>query len=112
MIRRPPNSTSTDTLFPYTTLFRSMWLGQEIQALSRPARLSHLDSVMKNPAAAGFFMTVGSIFDARWPLAMRLGLHRDVLRLFAVQSQRGELSAPHAAGVDCVYALAGEAAQR
>src|SRR3546814_14032124 len=24
MIRRPPNSTRTDTLFPYTTLFRSV----------------------------------------------------------------------------------------
>src|SRR3546814_9523920 len=27
MIRRPPRSTRTDTLFPYTTLFRSVWLG-------------------------------------------------------------------------------------
>src|SRR3546814_822335 len=26
MIRRPPRSTRTDTLFPYTTLFRSDWL--------------------------------------------------------------------------------------
>src|SRR3546814_368171 len=26
MIRRPPRSTRTDTLFPYTTLFRSRWL--------------------------------------------------------------------------------------
>src|SRR3546814_12744737 len=26
MLRRPPRSTRTDTLFPYTTLFRS-WLG-------------------------------------------------------------------------------------
>src|SRR3546814_2791206 len=25
MIRRPPRSTRTDTLFPYTTLFRSKW---------------------------------------------------------------------------------------
>src|SRR3546814_5661879 len=25
MIRRPPRSTRTDTLFPYTTLFRSHW---------------------------------------------------------------------------------------
>src|SRR3546814_7192932 len=25
MIRRPPRSTRTDTLFPYTTLFRSGW---------------------------------------------------------------------------------------
>src|SRR3546814_9231527 len=33
MIRRPPRSTRTDTLFPYTTLFRSparaRWLGVE-----------------------------------------------------------------------------------
>src|SRR3546814_5487983 len=28
MIRRPPRSTRTDTLFPYTTLFRSPWLRQ------------------------------------------------------------------------------------
>src|SRR3546814_7412593 len=27
MIRRPPRSTRTDTLFPYTTLFRSVWRG-------------------------------------------------------------------------------------
>src|SRR3546814_9003343 len=25
MLRRPPRSTRTDTLFPYTTLFRSDW---------------------------------------------------------------------------------------
>src|SRR3546814_13227839 len=28
MIRRPPRSTRTDTLFPYTTLFRSMFVDQ------------------------------------------------------------------------------------
>src|SRR3546814_7513993 len=27
MTRRPPRSTRTDTLFPYTTLCRSLWLG-------------------------------------------------------------------------------------
>src|SRR3546814_13604083 len=27
MIRRPPRSTRTDTLFPYTTLFRSVHVG-------------------------------------------------------------------------------------
>src|SRR3546814_7872131 len=27
MIRRPPRSTRTDTLFPYTTLFRSLGIG-------------------------------------------------------------------------------------
>src|SRR3546814_21005331 len=38
MIRRPPRSTRTDTLFPYTTLFRSqlpLWLAH--RALSRRA---------------------------------------------------------------------------
>src|SRR3546814_585700 len=30
MIRRPPRSTRTDTLFPYTTLFRSGSLGQVV----------------------------------------------------------------------------------
>src|SRR3546814_13003337 len=29
MIRRPPRSTRTDTLFPYTTLFRSVFLDPE-----------------------------------------------------------------------------------
>src|SRR3546814_13797682 len=31
MIRRPPGSTRTDTLFPYTTLFRSAWGGSAPQ---------------------------------------------------------------------------------
>src|SRR3546814_10925315 len=30
MLRRPPRSTLTDTLFPYTTLFRSDWAEQGI----------------------------------------------------------------------------------
>src|SRR3546814_11334408 len=30
MIRRPPRSTRTDTLFPYTTLFRSFWILNDI----------------------------------------------------------------------------------
>src|SRR3546814_3353482 len=36
MIRRPPRSTRTDTLFPYTTLFRSM--REEISRLERRTR--------------------------------------------------------------------------
>src|SRR3546814_13662944 len=34
MIRRPPRSTRTDTLFPYTTLFRS-----EAASYAKPSRL-------------------------------------------------------------------------
>src|SRR3546814_2638916 len=32
MIRRPPRSTRTDTLFPYTTLFRSVGSGNQHEA--------------------------------------------------------------------------------
>src|SRR3546814_1998393 len=35
MIRRPPRSTRTDTLFPYTTLFRSDGAGRRSQPLHR-----------------------------------------------------------------------------
>src|SRR3546814_15684637 len=38
MIRRPPRSTRTDTLFPYTTLFRSSHQERKLDARNRPAR--------------------------------------------------------------------------
>src|SRR3546814_8462386 len=39
MIRRPPRSTRTDTLFPYTTLFRS------------PRQVNHSEFLYQSPAA-------------------------------------------------------------
>src|SRR3546814_19178081 len=39
MIRRPPRSTRTDTLFPYTTLFRSAVVVNEPRALFDPFAL-------------------------------------------------------------------------
>src|SRR3546814_1400884 len=36
MIRRPPRSTRTDTLFPYTTLFRSFRLSEGARGRSAP----------------------------------------------------------------------------
>src|SRR3546814_1652465 len=38
MIRRPPRSTRTDTLFPYTTLFRSYRAGQAIAIVGEDHR--------------------------------------------------------------------------
>src|SRR3546814_15838759 len=37
MIRRPPRSTRTDTLFPYTTLFRSLGFPRSVHATERLA---------------------------------------------------------------------------
>src|SRR3546814_6221057 len=45
MTRRPPRSTRTDTLFPYTTLFRSALVGSD------PFGFRDLRHVPKHPAA-------------------------------------------------------------
>src|SRR3546814_15622154 len=37
MIRRPPRSTRTDTLFPYTTLFRSLRRGRSLKLAAEAA---------------------------------------------------------------------------
>src|SRR3546814_11251863 len=47
MIRRPPRSTRTDTLFPYTTLFRSLGLGRQ-----RDQHQAHL-VLQQHPRPAG-----------------------------------------------------------
>src|SRR3546814_17956060 len=46
MIRRPPRSTRTDTLFPYTTLFRSLPQGREQGAYSAPALSSAVKTAL------------------------------------------------------------------
>src|SRR3546814_6564463 len=56
MIRRPPRSTRTDTLFPYTTLFRSRKLHQFAAVLwlgLRPDRLHRLDPLAHQLEARG-----------------------------------------------------------
>src|SRR3546814_3270616 len=40
MIRRPPRSTRTDTLFPYTTLFRS----ESVKAIWKPQTNTPIDA--------------------------------------------------------------------
>src|SRR3546814_15533193 len=49
MIRRPPRSTRTDTLFPYTTLFRSSRQERKINVQAQP--------LWKSPSSqmAGFY---------------------------------------------------------
>src|SRR3546814_14314211 len=47
MIRRPPRSTRTDTLFPYTTLFRSLRKGITASSRQQPK----LDNALKDSQA-------------------------------------------------------------
>src|SRR3546814_7962895 len=53
MIRRPPRSTRTDTLFPYTTLFRSVGRGHLVvpdrgRRRPRRSRSLHLGHVLRH----------------------------------------------------------------
>src|SRR3546814_14010735 len=47
MIRRPPRSTRTDTLFPYTTLFRSMH-AQNLRGGTKMGNLSLVDTMISD----------------------------------------------------------------
>src|SRR3546814_5003484 len=56
MIRRPPRSTRTDTLFPYTTLFRSRTVRAILGYTQLPSRALILEltetAIMENPREA------------------------------------------------------------
>src|SRR3546814_11586956 len=70
MIRRPPRSTLTDTLFPYTTLFRS-----EIGGLSRfdsPRELMGWLGIVPSEYSSGARQRQGGITKAGNSYARRL----------------------------------------
>src|SRR3546814_10362438 len=55
MIRRPPRSTRTDTLFPYTTLFRSFTDAN--QRLHPPTASAATDTLYVTRSATGMYRT-------------------------------------------------------
>src|SRR3546814_13753607 len=61
MIRRPPRSTRTDTLFPYTTLFRSPGLVDMRVQIREPGEehKETMDSAGRAAAAGGVTSMVG-----------------------------------------------------
>src|SRR3546814_4061939 len=78
MIRRPPRSTRTDTLFPYTTLFRSLHLVPQVgQHLGNAAHadaadadeVNHAEIERQTPHAAAS-LSRASLSDAVRPLPL------------------------------------------
>src|SRR3546814_3796342 len=60
MTRRPPRSTRTDTLVPYTTLFRSA--AERVRSAASDLFASEPDDALANAGK-------GSLLDSRWELA-------------------------------------------
>src|SRR3546814_3574875 len=80
MIRRPPRSTRTDTLFPYTTLFRSEKLLLDLLGARRAGRLRHVAAAQDEDADAFIFCAEG------------LGRLADLKRRQRLLERRGELA--------------------
>src|SRR3546814_12728805 len=84
MIRRPPRSTRTDTLFPYTTLFRSGWRCprrpssrksplDRAAAVGRGGDLTYKRLLQEGKSSEGaFFETRPPGVDKRHPMALPL----------------------------------------
>src|SRR3546814_15054194 len=91
MIRRPPRSTRTDTLFPYTTLFRSR---------AHPVRVATAAAVVGNPFAGRYEQNLIWFQERMRAVGRRLScmllevIDRDAVEAFgkgAIVGEDGEL---------------------
>src|SRR3546814_1212870 len=82
MIRRPPRSTRTDTLFPYTTLFRSACRGRRVGSIDgRDQRLlQHQGGGLSPPRARGGFRSPERVAPCRDRRTLRSEEHTSELQ--------------------------------
>src|SRR3546814_5047025 len=83
-IRRPPRSTRTDTLFPYTTLFRPQAVRRADPRLDRAASAEAEVLVTPRPAQGGALRPDERRGDRAGVLAASLGIDE---RRFALRSE-------------------------
>src|SRR3546814_12171004 len=72
MLRRPPRSTRTDTLFPYTTLFRSLYF-PEIERFAGNSRSDWFLAMIERFPTPGSIASIGreDFTEQVWPLIGR-----------------------------------------
>src|SRR3546814_14222447 len=90
MIRRPPRSTRTDTLFPYTTLFRSLIQRDDDQIF----QLIRETGLGTNLAASGCGQATFARFcvaTAELPPRKAVPAQRSLLRLFDQEALAGQI---------------------
>src|SRR3546814_1383372 len=117
MLRRPPQPTRTDTLFPFTTLFLSPTLIRWSKApmpsspnsTPAPGAWRRASGTRRMP---GMRSTSSSSITCGSPGLRFAAGHLHHAQFVGVQLQGGELAAPDRAGVDGMHAMADEQAQR
>src|SRR3546814_15301546 len=80
MIRRPPRSTRTDTLFPYTTLFRSLLTGNctDIESIFHRSVTNSEGFDLATVVGTGTGMNVAEFAEK---IGKPLGLYGDLYKL-------------------------------
>src|SRR3546814_1783168 len=79
MVRRPPRSTRTDTLFPYTTLFRSRYdeLQQLVASHPKPGSPQHTAMLKEYSDLTPVVKGIGALRGAQHEMADLAGLIAD-----------------------------------
>src|SRR3546814_11032307 len=90
MIRRPPRSTRTDTLFPYTTLFRSR--RRDRARLLHQDRLEADPHLYRPPRAEGVGARIAGSGSVEAAAVERLGRRRTVRRAARLCRERRALA--------------------
>src|SRR3546814_12391110 len=109
MIRRPPRSTRTDTLFPYTTLFRSGRTANAdlVQIVGQIAEIA-LKQIVRGikprlPGRSDYFMIYAdSHRTGAWPRAHDIAHHRNRCPAIAFPNFGKLRSEERRVGKDCV----------
>src|SRR3546814_6551834 len=83
MIRRPPRSTRTDTLFPYTTLFRSDGTLQN--------SLLHYDAGLASLPRSGIVHRLDKDTSGLLVVARSLGTHKSLVEQLRSEEHTSEL---------------------
>src|SRR3546814_2324153 len=103
MIRRPPRSTRTDTLFPYTTLFRSKALGgQGWIGMTWPRKYGgHERSALERFVVTEELLVAGAPVRAHWVADRQSG---PLILKFGTEQQRLEYL-PRIARGECYFCI-------
>src|SRR3546814_3015541 len=112
MIRRPPRSTRTDTLFPYTTLFRSADRHARFRFTDQYAMRVGLEIVQGQSVAFAVMIAIWAAPDRQFQNALRTPLRRSCENAFRIITEMpahpAEVEVVKSACIDLFKASAGQ----